>query len=119
MEIFGIGPLELLLIALLALILIGPRDLQKAMGTAGRWLRKVSRSEFWRGVEKVRRAARTSPQDLMQEADLEAWRQKQEAPTVRPPAPEGKRPPLVESWVADPRPPDDEPPSLPSEDLHR
>lgn len=119
MEIFGIGPLELLLVALLALILVGPRDLQKAMEKAGRWLRQVSRSPFWQGTRRVWRAARTLPQGLIQDANLEAWRQAQEAPTIRPPEQEGERSALVESWVADPEPPDDEPPSLPAEESHR
>ncbi len=104
MDIFGIGPLEFLLIALLALIILGPRDLHKAGLTVGRWLHKFSRSEFWLATRQFFRLLRAQPRDLIQQAALEEWRQVQDSPSIRPPRDESAPSALIESWVADPAP---------------
>ncbi len=109
MEILGIGPLELLLIALLALIILGPRDLQKAGRTVGRWLYKFSRSEFWGSARQFFRLIRARPSDLIEQAALDEWRQEQETPSIRPPESDAAPAGLVESWVADPEPPGEPP----------
>ncbi|MEZ0394806.1 MAG: twin-arginine translocase TatA/TatE family subunit [Anaerolineales bacterium] len=110
MEILGIGPLELLLIALLALIILGPRDLQQAGRKAGRWLYKLSRSEFWTRARQVSNLLRSQPRDLMEQAALDDWRPEQTSPSIRPPESQTDPSALVESWVADPRPPVPAPP---------
>ena len=38
---FDIGPTELLLIVVVAVIVIGPKDLPLALRTAGKWIGKV------------------------------------------------------------------------------
>jgi hypothetical protein len=115
MEIFGIGPLELLFIILLALIIIGPRDLQEKAGAAGRWLRKASQSQFWLGTRQFVRTLRALPGDLIQQAGLE-----QDAPMNPPASAERRRSALIESWVADPEPSAGEPSDSPSgEELPR
>ena len=53
MEVFGIGPLELLFILLIALIILGPSDMVKAGLTLGRFLRKIITSPEWRTVQKA------------------------------------------------------------------
>lgn len=40
MDILGVGPLELIFILLLALIIMGPKDMVKSGRTIGRFLRK-------------------------------------------------------------------------------
>lgn len=56
---FDIGPTELLLIVVVAVIVIGPKDLPLALRTAGRWIgrmRKVS-GQFRAGFEAMVREA--------------------------------------------------------------
>jgi sec-independent protein translocase protein TatB len=56
---FDIGPTELLLIVVVAIIVIGPKDLPLALRTAGRWIgriRKVS-GQFRAGFDAMVREA--------------------------------------------------------------
>lgn len=56
---FDIGPTELLLIVVVAVIVIGPKDLPLALRTAGRWIgkmRKVS-GQFRTGFDAMVREA--------------------------------------------------------------
>jgi Sec-independent protein translocase protein TatA len=71
MELFGIGPLELLFILLIALIILGPGDMVKAGLTLGRFLRKIVTSPEWRTIQKASRELRYIPNRLMREANLE------------------------------------------------
>jgi sec-independent protein translocase protein TatB len=71
MEIFGIGPTELVFIVLLALILLGPKDMEKTGRTIGRFLRDLTRSEGWRAFRDTSREIRNLPNRLMREANLE------------------------------------------------
>jgi sec-independent protein translocase protein TatB len=48
MEIFGIGASELVFILLIAIIVLGPKDMQKAGRTIGRWLNQLMRSDGWK-----------------------------------------------------------------------
>ncbi len=56
---FDIGASELLLIAIVAIVAIGPKDLPLALRTAGRWIAKVRKvsSHFRTGVETMIREA--------------------------------------------------------------
>lgn len=56
---FDIGASELLLIVVLAIVVIGPKDLPMALRTAGRWIGKVRRisGHFRAGVETMIREA--------------------------------------------------------------
>ncbi len=70
---FDIGPTELLLIVVVAIIVIGPKDLPLALRTAGRWigrLRKVS-GQFRAGFDAMVREAE------MQELE-EKWKAQNE-----------------------------------------
>ena len=53
MEIFGIGPLELLFIVLIAIIVLGPKDMATTAQKAATWLRKLRKSEFWASTKEV------------------------------------------------------------------
>ena len=120
MEIFGIGPLELLFIALLAIIIFGPKDLQKAGRTLGQWLRKLVQSDTWKTVTQASRKIKTLPNDLMREAGMEEVQQ-----TIAPLQAElrkvraaGRKPAdarLIESWIAEPEPPPAAPADPPQE----
>jgi sec-independent protein translocase protein TatB len=71
MEILGIGPEELLLILIIALILLGPKDMQKAGRTIGSWLRKIVTSDGWKLFQQTSREIQTLPNRLMREAQME------------------------------------------------
>lgn len=71
MDLFGIGPLELLLVLLLALLLFGPRDLEKAGRSLGRGLNKLIQSETWRTVTHASRKLKDLPRELMRQANIE------------------------------------------------
>jgi Sec-independent protein translocase protein TatA len=71
MEIFGIGPLELIVILILGLIIFGPQDLEKAGKAFGRSLNKFTRSDTWRTINKTSQEIKTLPDRLMREAGME------------------------------------------------
>ena len=56
---FDIGASELLLTAIVAIVVIGPKDLPLALRTAGKWIGKVRRvsNHFRTGVETMIREA--------------------------------------------------------------
>ena len=56
---FDIAPSELLLVAVVALLVIGPKDLPLALRAAGRWMGKIRRmsNHFRAGVETMIREA--------------------------------------------------------------
>lgn len=68
MELFGVGPLELVFILIIALIVLGPRDMVKAGNTLGRLMRRTILSPTWL---KIQREIRTLPYQMMREAGLE------------------------------------------------
>jgi Sec-independent protein translocase protein TatA len=71
MEILGIGPEELALILIIALILLGPKDMQKAGLTIGKWLRKIITSDGWKIFQQTSHEIQTLPTRLMREAQLD------------------------------------------------
>lgn len=70
---FDIAPTELLLVAVIALVVIGPKDLPRAMRFVGNWIGKA------RGMA---RHFRSGLDTMMREAELEdlekQWRQQNE-----------------------------------------
>ncbi|MCL5611270.1 MAG: twin-arginine translocase TatA/TatE family subunit [Chloroflexi bacterium] len=71
MEILGIGPSELFFIVVIALILLGPKDMQKAGRTLGKWLRQVVTSDGWKLFQQTSREIQNLPTRLMREASLD------------------------------------------------
>jgi len=72
--VFDVGASELLLIVIVAIVVIGPKDLPLALRTAGRWIGKMRRvsGHFRAGIET-----------MIREAELEEmerkWREQNEA----------------------------------------
>ncbi len=56
---FDIGASELLLVAIVAIVVIGPKDMPLAMRTAGRWIGKLRRvsNHFRAGIDTMIREA--------------------------------------------------------------
>jgi len=78
MEIFGIGTSELLFILVIALIVLGPKDMQKAGKTIGRWLNNLIRSDGWKAFQQTSREIRNIPTNLMREANMEMMKAEQD-----------------------------------------
>src|SRR5215510_12828734 len=71
MEFLGVGPSELIFIIIIALIVLGPKDMQKAGRTIGRWLNQLIRSDGWKAFQQTSRELRNIPNTLMREANME------------------------------------------------
>ncbi|HUS84267.1 MAG TPA: hypothetical protein VMX56_03920 [Anaerolineales bacterium] len=71
MDILGIGPLELIFILLIAMVVVGPRNLGKTGRTIGTFLNRLYRSENWKLFNEASRNLRTLPNRLAREAALE------------------------------------------------
>ena len=71
MDILGIGPLELFFIILIALIVLGPKDMVKAGRAIGKNLRKVVTSENWQTIQRASNEIRTLPNRLIREAGID------------------------------------------------
>lgn len=124
MEIFGIGASELLFIFIIAIIVLGPKDMQKAGRTVGRWLNQLVRSDGWKALQRASQEVRRLPTHLMREANLDAEELRDmdreirrtidpRAPSARQPAPSRNQPPLPE---AEPPAPPTDIPAAPRQD---
>ena len=78
MEIFGVGPSELVFILLIAIIILGPKDMQKAGKSIGRFLNQLVRSDSWKVFQKTSTEIRNLPRNLMREANMEMAETEQE-----------------------------------------
>ena len=96
---FDIAPTELLIIALVALVVIGPKDLPKVMRTVGTWVGRA---------KGMARHFRSGIDTMIRESELEemekAWKAENER-IMREHPPEPATPTLPAPLVADPAAP--------------
>jgi Sec-independent protein translocase protein TatA len=71
MDIFGIGPLELLFIVIIILLVLGPKEMVSALRTIGKVLRSIVTSDWWSSTKQTIQDVRKLPYDLMREAGME------------------------------------------------
>lgn len=71
MEVFGIGAPELLFILLIALIVLGPKDMVKTGQRLGRMIRNLVKSPTWTAMMNTSRELRDLPTRLVRESGLE------------------------------------------------
>lgn len=71
MEILGVGPLEIILVIVLALVVLGPQDMVASARKMGAWVRKIARSELWREIMDTSREIRQIPVTLIRDSGLE------------------------------------------------
>jgi sec-independent protein translocase protein TatB len=71
MDFLGIGPLELLLIFVLALILLGPKEMVSTAKKAAEAIRKVTQSDFWKEAVDSSREIRQLPTQIMKDTGLD------------------------------------------------
>jgi sec-independent protein translocase protein TatB len=96
---FDVAPTELLLVVVVALVVIGPKDLPKAMRFVGKWMGKA------KGMARHFRAGLDT---MMREAELEElekqWRAQNEAIMREFPRVDDDTPPAVSTAKALPEP---------------
>jgi Sec-independent protein translocase protein TatA len=98
MEILGIGPLELLLIMLLAVIILGPKDIQKVGKSLGQGLNKLVKSDTWKTMQQASEKVKNLPTELIRGAEIENIKKELENPSpatpkILPTPPDEKIPP--------------------------
>jgi sec-independent protein translocase protein TatB len=71
MEILGIGASELVFVVIIALIVLGPKDMQKAGRTIGKWMRDIVTSDGWKAFQKTSNELRKLPAQMMRDANEE------------------------------------------------
>ena len=71
MDLFGIGWLEVVFILIIAMIVVGPRDLSKVGKQLGRFLNRMYKSDSWKMLNDASRTLRNLPNRLAREAALE------------------------------------------------
>lgn len=71
MEILGIGLPELVFIFVIALLVLGPRDMQKSARTVGIWLNKFIKSNLYQALRNSSTEIRNMSTNLMRDANLE------------------------------------------------
>jgi Sec-independent protein translocase protein TatA len=71
MDFLGIGPLELLLIFVLALILLGPKEMVSTSKKAAEAIRKITQSDFWKEAVDSSREIRQLPNQIMKDTGLD------------------------------------------------
>lgn len=74
MNILGVGPLEIALVLILALLLLGPEGMVNGGRQAGKLLRKLYRSEFWQTVRGSRKMMDRMVGELGMDEDVEEIR---------------------------------------------
>jgi Sec-independent protein translocase protein TatA len=71
MEIFGVGPLEFLLILVMALVILGPQDMVSTARKIGQWVYRVVRSPTWQAILATTQDLRELPQKIVRDAGIE------------------------------------------------
>ncbi len=84
MEFLGIGPLELLLIILIALVILGPNEMQNMAKSLGRGVNKFVKSDVWKDLRQTSDKVRNLPTELMRNAELEEIQKSLQEPVEEP-----------------------------------
>jgi len=113
MDIFGIGASELVFIILIAIIVLGPKDMQKAGRTIGRFLNQLMRSEGWKVFQRTSSELRNLPRNLMREANMEMMEAEKDLRRVIDPR---NNPPVSRSSSSPSVPPSNETENVPPVD---
>jgi Sec-independent protein translocase protein TatA len=71
----GIGLPELVILALLGFVVIGPERSREVALQLGRWLRTLMQSEWWREFNQITDSIRNLPTTLVRMAELEETQQ--------------------------------------------
>jgi Sec-independent protein translocase protein TatA len=76
MEIFNVGPLELVFIVLLALIILGPDRMVKTARQVGKWINHIVKSPLWTSILQTSHEIQDLPRKLVEETGIEEnWKE--------------------------------------------
>ena len=101
MSFLGVGPLELLVVLVIALLVVGPNDLVAFARRMGKWLRRMRHTEAWQGVMRASWELQHWQERLWEESGLQEIRLRQpgesawhaQAPWLTPPPENPPSPP--------------------------
>lgn len=71
MKLFNFGGLEIIFILVIMIIFLGPGQVAALAGNLGRFIRKITRSEFWVTIWRTSREIRNLPKTLVEETGLQ------------------------------------------------
>jgi len=71
MEILGFGLPEIVLILLLALVILGPRDMTDSARRLARWVYRLFHSPQWREFIGIAQETRELPRQLLRDTGIE------------------------------------------------
>ncbi len=71
MNIFGIGPLEIIFVLIIGILFLGPKGMIEAGHKLGKFMRSIIHSSWWQNVRRGVNEIQHLPQRLMREAELE------------------------------------------------
>jgi len=71
MKFFNLGLSEIIFIVIIALIIFGPENMVKTAKEAGKLVRKVTKSPYWKEVWATKRELNELPKMLAKEAELD------------------------------------------------
>jgi len=71
MNIFGIGPLEIVFVLIIGILVLGPDGMISAGRKMGKFMRSIIKSNWWQNIRKGVSEIQYLPQRLMREAELE------------------------------------------------
>jgi sec-independent protein translocase protein TatB len=69
MELFGVGFSELVFVLIIALLVLGPKDMEKTGRMIGQWLNRMIHSDGWKAFQQLRNL----PNKLMRDANIEKF----------------------------------------------
>jgi Sec-independent protein translocase protein TatA len=95
MNIFGIGPLEILFIILIGILVLGPEGMVETGRKLGQFIHSVVTSKWWRSVQSGVDEVQNLPHKLMREAEIQEWNElykidEKDFPTVEKNSPLGR-----------------------------
>ncbi len=71
MNIFGIGPLEIIFVLIIGILVLGPEGMIDAGRKLGKFMRSIIHSSWWQNIRKGVTEIQYLPQRLIREAELE------------------------------------------------
>lgn len=71
MNIFGIGPLEIIFVLIIGILFLGPEGMIEAGHKLGKFMSSTIRSPWWQNIRRGVNEIQHLPQRLMREAELE------------------------------------------------
>ena len=71
MNIFGIGPLEIIFVLIIGILVLGPEGMIEAGSKIGKLLRSVIKSSWWQNIRRGVSEIQHLPQRLIREAELD------------------------------------------------